>query len=126
MWRRLGPQIRAGFDKKGKEKHYCAAQGRLVYCCRFQAVCLKMGERVMDQNQLRLLAIASQLGFGIAGPLIVFIVGGIFLDKKVGTSPLFLLIGVVFGMIGAGYAIFDLVKKLPSGRKAPKRPDEPA
>ena len=80
----------------------------------------------MDQNQLRLLAIASQLGFGIAGPLIVFIVGGIFLDKKAGTSPLFLLIGVVFGMIGAGYAIFDLVKKLPSGRTPPKRPDEPA
>ena len=74
----------------------------------------------MDQNQLRLLAIASQLGFGIAGPLIVFIVGGIFLDKKVGTSPLFLLIGVVFGMIGAGYAIFDLVKKLPIGPHAPE------
>jgi len=80
----------------------------------------------VDQNQIRLLAVASQLGFGIAGPLIVFIVGGIFLDKKVGTSPLFLLIGVVFGMIGAGYAIFDLVKKLPTGRPPPTRPDRQA
>jgi ATP synthase protein I len=80
----------------------------------------------VDRNQLRLLAVASQLGFGIAGPLIVFIAGGVFLDKKVGTSPLFLLIGVVFGMIGAGYAMYDLVRKLPTGRPPPKRPDRSA
>jgi len=85
-----------------------------------------MGCDRVDRNQLRLLAVASQLGFGIAGPLIIFIAGGIFLDKKVGTSPLFLLIGVVFGMIGAGYAIYDLVRKLPSGRTPPRRPDQPA
>jgi len=72
------------------------------------------------------LAVASQLGFGIAGPLIVFIAGGVFLDKKVGTSPLFLLIGVVFGMIGAGYAMYDLVRKLPTGPPPPKRPDRSA
>lgn len=80
----------------------------------------------MDRNQLRLLAIASQLGFGIAGPLIVFIAGGVFLDKKIGTSPLFLLVGVVFGLIGAGYAMYDLVRKLPTNRPPPKRPDRPA
>lgn len=85
-----------------------------------------MGYGTVDRNQLRLLAIASQVGFGIAGPLIVFIGGGVFLDKKVGTSPLFLLIGMVFGMIGAGYAMYDLVRKLPTGRPPPKRPDRPA
>lgn len=80
----------------------------------------------MDQKELNLLAIASQLGFSIAGPLIVFILGGIFLDRKVGTSPLFLLIGVVFGLVGAGYAMYDLVRKLPSGRHPPpKGPSKP-
>jgi F0F1-type ATP synthase assembly protein I len=77
----------------------------------------------MDRKELSALALASQLGFTVAGPLIVFILGGIFLDKKTGTSPLFLLIGVVCGMIGAGYAIYDLVRKLPSGRQHP--PDRP-
>ncbi len=79
----------------------------------------------MDRKELSTLALASQLGFTIAGPLIVFILGGIFLDKKTGTSPLFLLIGVVCGMIGAGYAIYDLVRKLPSGRRPPDRSDGP-
>ncbi len=76
----------------------------------------------MEQKELNTLALASQVGFSIAGPLIVFIVGGIFLDKKVGTSPLFLLIGIALGLIGAGYAMYDLVRKLPSGRKRPPNP----
>ncbi len=78
----------------------------------------------MDRKELSTLALASQLGFSIAGPLVVFILGGIFLDKKVGTSPLFLLIGIACGMVGAGYAIYDLIRKLPSGRGRP--PDRPS
>lgn len=80
----------------------------------------------MDRNTLRVIAIGSQLGASIAIPLVFFIVGGIFLDKKVGTSPLFLFVGVVFGFIGAGYAVYDTVKRLPTGRRPPpKRPQRP-
>jgi F0F1-type ATP synthase assembly protein I len=74
----------------------------------------------MDRKELSTLALASQLGFSIAGPLVL---GGIFLDKKVGSSPLFLLIGIACGLIGAGYAMYDLVRKLPSNRRRP--PDSP-
>ena len=77
----------------------------------------------MDRKELSTLAVASQLGFSIAGPLVVFVVGGIFLDKKVGSSPLFLLIGIACGLIGAGYAMYDVVRKLPSSRRRP--PDSP-
>ncbi len=80
----------------------------------------------MDPKTLRLLALATQVGFGIAGPLVVFIGGGVFLDKKVGTSPLFLFIGLFLGLLGAGYAIYDLVRKMPSGRQPPRRPDRTA
>ena len=83
-----------------------------------------IGWRRVDRNTIRVLAIASQLGFSLAVPLVVFIVGGIFLDKKVGTSPLFLLIGIVFGFIGAGYGLYDTVKRIPTGRRPPpNRPD---
>ncbi len=80
----------------------------------------------MDPKTLRLLALATQVGFGIAGPLVVFIGGGVFLDKKAGTSPLFLFIGLFLGLLGAGYAIYDLVRKMPSGRQPPRRPDRTA
>jgi F0F1-type ATP synthase assembly protein I len=80
----------------------------------------------VDRNTLRVMAIASQLGVSLAVPLVFFIVGGIFLDKKTGTSPLFLLIGVVFGFIGAGYALYDTVRKIPTGgRPPPNRPNRP-
>jgi len=80
----------------------------------------------VDRNTLRVIALASQLGISMVVPLVVFVLGGIFLDKKVGTSPLFLLIGVVCGFIGAGYAVYDTVKQLPTGRRPPpKRPDRP-
>ncbi|MCA1669706.1 MAG: AtpZ/AtpI family protein [Thermomicrobia bacterium] len=81
----------------------------------------------MDRNTVRLLAIATQIGFGVAVPLLIFVGGGAFLDKKTGHSPLFLLIGLVIGLIGAGYELFDLVRKLPAGRQPPpKRPNGPA
>jgi F0F1-type ATP synthase assembly protein I len=84
------------------------------------------GRRAVDRNTLRVLAIASQLGVSLAVPLVFFVVGGIFLDKKVGTSPLFLLIGIVCGFIGAGYALYDTVKRIPTGRRPPpNRPDRP-
>ncbi len=80
----------------------------------------------MDQKTVRLLAIATQIGFGVAVPLLIFIGGGAFLDKKTGHSPLFLLIGLVIGLIGAGYELYDLVRKLPAGRQPPpKRPNGP-
>lgn len=73
----------------------------------------------MDRNSVRLFALATQLGFGVAVPLILFVGGGAFLDRKTGTSPLFLLIGLVVGLIGAGYEIYDLVRKLPTGKRPP-------
>jgi F0F1-type ATP synthase assembly protein I len=83
-----------------------------------------MGRRAVDRNTLRVIALASQLGVSMVVPLVVFVLGGIFLDKKVGTSPLFLLIGVLCGFIGAGYAVYDTVKQLPTGRRPPpNRPD---
>ncbi len=81
----------------------------------------------MDPKTLRMFALASQLGFSLAAPLVFFIGGGILLDRKVGTTPLFLLVGVILGMIGAGYGLWDVVKRFPTEqirRRPPsKRPE---
>lgn len=78
----------------------------------------------MDQNTIRTLALASQLGATLAGPFVVFIGGGVLLDRKVHTSPIFLLIGIVIGFIVAGVGLYDIVRHLPTGgRPPPKRPE---
>jgi F0F1-type ATP synthase assembly protein I len=53
--------------------------------------------------------LALSLGFGIAVPLALFIVGGIWLDGVLNTKPLFLLLGILLGLIDAGYTFWKLV-----------------
>jgi F0F1-type ATP synthase assembly protein I len=55
------------------------------------------------------IAYALSLGFGVAIPLALFIVGGVWLDGSLNSSPIFLLLGVLFGMIGAGYSFYRLI-----------------
>lgn len=46
------------------------------------------------------------LGLQFAGAILLFTFGGIWLDKKLGTSPLFVLIGVFAGASAAFYSIY--------------------
>lgn len=55
-----------------------------------------------------MLAMASQLGFTIATALIISIVGGMYLDRWLHTSPLFLLAGVFVGLAAAGVLFYQL------------------
>ncbi len=62
----------------------------------------------LDRDTLRALALATQLGFAVAGPLVLGIAGGIWLDHRLGTAPLFLLLGTALGIGAAGYSIYEL------------------
>lgn len=53
---------------------------------------------------------ASGIGCSIVVTLIAFIGGGIALDSVMDKSPLFTLIGVALGLIGAGYELFELAQ----------------
>lgn len=59
--------------------------------------------------------IAWELGYMIAIPLVALTLGGRFLDKKLDTAPLLLLVGVVLSIIFSTYAIYrkmaDIIKK---------------
>lgn len=53
---------------------------------------------------------ALNLGCSIVAPLIVFIVGGLFLDRYFGSTPLLTLIGVGIGLVGAGAQLVRLAR----------------
>ena len=61
------------------------------------------------QNLLaRAMVLGLELGLAMAVPLAVFLLLGLWLDKKFGTMPLFVIIGLLAGLI----AVFVEVKQL--------------
>jgi len=56
------------------------------------------------------MGVAMQLGFSIALPLILFIVLGIFADKKFGTMPLFTIVGVLLSLVVSVMQIYQIIK----------------
>ncbi len=63
----------------------------------------------MDRATLRALALVSGLGFAIAIPLGLFLAGGLWLDGRFGTAPLFMLLGILLGLVAAGFSIKELL-----------------
>jgi F0F1-type ATP synthase assembly protein I len=57
----------------------------------------------------KIVGLATALGFSVVASLIFFIVLGIVLDQWLDTTPLFTLIGVGLGLVGAGYQLYELI-----------------
>ena len=62
------------------------------------------------------LALATQLGFSVACPMVVFIGGGAWLGNRLGWGPWLLLVGVILGLASAA-ALFFQIAKMPAARK---------
>lgn len=60
------------------------------------------------------LGLAWEMGFIIAIPAVLFGFGGAYLDKWLGTSPLFLLLGLGLAMASSGLAIWKRIRQLNS------------
>ncbi len=63
-----------------------------------------------EQKDLRAVGVATGLGCSIVAALILCIGGGVWLDSRFGTSPILTLIGVVLGLVVAGYQLWELAK----------------
>lgn len=61
-----------------------------------------------DIKDFRAYGAVQGLGCSIVASLIVFILGGLFLDQYLGTTPLLMLIGVAIGLVAAGYQLYEL------------------
>lgn len=67
-------------------------------------------ESPIDTEGLGTMGVASGLGCSIVASLVVFIVGGILLDRYLGTAPILLLAGVGIGLAAAGYQLYELTQ----------------
>lgn len=69
----------------------------------------------MDKNKplnvWQIVNIAWELGYTIAIPVLVFAIGGAYLDKKLGTLPLFLILGLVISLFVSGFCVYKKVKQ---------------
>lgn len=54
--------------------------------------------------------VALQLGFSIAIPLVVFILLGLWVDKRLGTLPLFVILGVILSLVVTVYEMWQIIK----------------
>ena len=59
-----------------------------------------------------LLSLAWELGYTIAIPIALLAFGGALLDKKLATTPLFLLIGIGLALLISGVGVYRKVKQL--------------
>jgi F0F1-type ATP synthase assembly protein I len=62
-----------------------------------------------DVEDAKVTGMAVGLGFAIVATLVVMIVLGLVLDSWLDKSPLFTLLGIAIGLIGAGYQLYELV-----------------
>lgn len=57
-------------------------------------------------------SLAFELGFMIAVPVAIFSLLGGFLDRKLETSPIFILIGIFVSIFVSGYSIYQKIKSI--------------
>jgi ATP synthase protein I len=62
----------------------------------------------------------SGLGFYIAGAIILGIVGGRWVDSKLNTNPLWLIIGLILGIVVAVTGTYNMLKPFLENNKKDK------
>jgi hypothetical protein len=69
-----------------------------------------------DSGLGKALALAAQLGFSIACPMLAFIAGGAWLDSKMGWSPWMLFLGILLGVLTAA-GLFYQIAMIPTRKR---------
>lgn len=70
-----------------------------------------MAEKNKPSKSLRNMALASSILSYLVGPVLVGIFGGRWLDGKLQTEPLFLIIGLLLGLMAGVYGLIRLLKQ---------------
>src|SRR5690349_912184 len=79
-----------------------------------------MRNRGPDRDQMTAVAVAGELGFGIAGPFVVCTGLGWWLDGQFNTGHLFVLIGLLIGIVSTIGTFYRLATAFPT-RPPPKK-----
>jgi ATP synthase protein I len=70
------------------------------------------------------LALVMQVGLTFAGSLLFCFAIGFYLDKWVGTKPLFIIIFIFLGIAGGGYTVYRQIMDIDDGDKTGKKPED--
>ena len=62
----------------------------------------------MQQWQLALKVLG--IGWFVAIAILLGTLGGLWLDNKLGTGPIFLIIGIILGLAAAAYGVYSAIK----------------
>lgn len=57
------------------------------------------------------MGLVTGLGFSAVGSLLVGVLGGLFLDRLLHTTPLFLIVGILLGIAAAALGVYRLVMR---------------
>jgi F0F1-type ATP synthase assembly protein I len=60
----------------------------------------------------RALTLVYQIGFTIVFSILFFLFIGKKIDEWLGTSVLFTVVGVIFGVVGGGYVVYKEIEKI--------------
>ena len=63
-----------------------------------------------ERRQLGAAGTALGLGCSIVTSIILWVVGGILLDRWLDTAPILTLIGIALGLVTAGYQLYELAQ----------------
>lgn len=63
------------------------------------------------RHPFQAMALMSGILSQLVGSILIGIFGGMFLDKKIGTAPLFLIIGLFIGLGAGVYAMIKLINR---------------
>jgi F0F1-type ATP synthase assembly protein I len=62
----------------------------------------------IERARWRGIGLALQFGSTVVGALLIGLGGGIWLDRKLHTSPLWLFVGLILAFVAIGYSLYEL------------------
>ena len=81
--------------------------------------------KTMNQATWSALGLAWDLGYTIAVPLVVLALLGRLVDRSLGTSPWFLLAGVLLSIVASTFLVLRKTQAIMADSKTPPPPADP-
>lgn len=70
----------------------------------------------LDPSYLRAYAMYGGLVFQLVATIVICLLGGRYLDERLDTAPLFLVVGLILGTVGGFYNFFRLLNQFQKRR----------
>lgn len=85
-------------------------------------------EEALKRTRLKLVGLSFQIGSTFVGAFVLFMGGGFLLDRWLGLSPLFLLLGMLLAFMAIAYSLYEIatIGYKPRAAKAKAAARDPA